>query len=133
VTFTPFDVAPHGRAALLCPEQEGVIPVEPRRRDDQFGVECDEALRRCGEVGLLEQLGADDLQQHPPLVVGLRRDDQYLGAEFREGVRHREAGDAQAVHGDPQAAPVVVPAGQGGQALRQGTVVGIAHVASHSR
>ena len=106
------DIAPDGDAALPRPEQQRVIGVVPRRHHHEFGVEHRE--RGVG-VGGGSELGADDLEKAAALVVGTVGDHQHRGAELGEGVGSSEPGDARAENGDPQTAPVGVPAAERGE------------------
>ena len=115
------DVAPQGDARRLRPPDERVVRCEPGRRDDHLGGELDE-----GGGHLLQRLDdqprADDGHEPRVFFGCLLGDHEHVGAELGERVGGREPGHREAEHGDPQAAPVGVPAAQG---------VEVAHVAAH--
>ena len=111
------DRDPVGRAARPCRAGARRARCRPRRRcrarraqsssgwswwkpgetTTSSGSNVGEPLGRSGQVGLLDEVGADHLEQHRALLVGLRGDDEHLGAQLGERVGDREPGDAEAV------------------------------------
>ena len=85
---------------------------KPGETIDELRVERDELVGHVASTGCSQQsapITSSSSRRSSSTVGG---DDEHVGAELGERVGDGEAGDPEAEHGDPEAAPVGVPAGQ---------------------
>ena len=119
--------SPQHRDAARGPGQAtGMSGWKPGETTTSSGANADERVRHGRQ-------GSDPAARAPitsSSVARTRRsrarDDEHLRAELGEGVGDGEPGDGQAEHGDPQPAPVRVPAGQRGEVARH-ELVSLSH------
>ncbi len=107
-------VAPQGDALFLRPADQGVVRREARGGDDHLGCEGAQLGRDRVERPLV-QAHAQDRQEAAVLGIRPFGHHEHLGAQLGEGVGDGETRHRQAQHGNAQALPVGVPAGEGGE------------------